>query len=772
MDEQHGRSTATGSHNRPDPELVLTHLDGLPTLSAVALKVLEVTADSDSSAADVIELVRGDQSLTAKILSVTASAWAGQHGSVTTLEKAVPLLGFRSVRSIVLAVNVFDNFASDKARADKQAFERTEFWKHALAVACISRKLAAARKELQIEPEAAFVAGLLHDLGKVALSAVFPKAYDRIAGQANQSGGDIADFERSILGADHTVAGRRLAERWRLPRELQEVIWLHHLVAETLPESVLNPNMITIVHLADTLAREQHIGYSGNYLFFENSPGLAARMGITETQIDTIMQTLVCEVVELAELLGLGHEAPDTMYMRAMTRANVELGRLNTELSISSRKLSTGTRYFRAISQFDQRLSAWWDPPAVAHAATFAAVVALQREKLAVFGLRHNQAALDLCWTQPESGGGGSLSQSVPAELAEWAAEPGGALDVVLMHAPPPIRDILHPAINDLGRGTAWLVPVTHDRKVIGGIVYCSDNDERALLSEEAEDLRSFTTSLGLALGRANAQAAARRLSDDLAETNRRLQQMQVELLRSRTLSMIAEMASGAGHELNGPLTVISGRAQMLMKAYDDPDTQRSLELIRGKAHECSQIVSELMDFARPRAPQREPVVLGELLDQARTEWLERTRWPAARLQLDLQGSETGQRLEIPGDYNQLKIVFNELIANAVDAVADNEDVIHICCRPAVNAGFLEVTVRDGGCGMSPAVLQRAFDPFFSHRHAGRSRGLGLPKAYRIVEGHGGRIWLNSTPDEGTTAHVLLPISTALDDNHPVSPEQ
>jgi hypothetical protein len=67
------------------------------------------------------------------------------------------------------------------------------------------------------------------------------------------------------------------------------------------------------------------------------------------------------------------------------------------------------------------------------------------------------------------------------------------------------------------------------------------------------------------------------------------------------------------------------------------------------------------------------------------------------------------------------------------------------------------VRVEDDGVGMTPAVLQRAFDPFFSHRQAGRGRGLGLPRAYRIVEAHGGRIWLESRPGEGTAAHVVLP---------------
>ena len=94
-----------------------------------------------------------------------------------------------------------------------------------------------------------------------------------------------------------------------------------------------------------------------------------------------------------------------------------------------------------------------------------------------------------------------------------------------------------------------------HAHTIAGGIVYLSQRDERVELGPELEELHSFLTSLGLALGRVNAQAAARRLSEDLAESNRRLQQMQAEVLRTRTLSIIAEMATGAGHELNGPLT-------------------------------------------------------------------------------------------------------------------------------------------------------------------------------------------------------------------------
>lgn len=762
MPEQSTHSQGNGAELTSDPELVLTHLDSLPTLPTIAIRLVQITSDPESSVSDVIRLLQGDQSLTAKTLSVASSAWTGVREPVTTLDKAVPLLGFNAVRTIALAVTVFENLGRS-AEGLVGPFDRIEFWKHSLAVACASRRLAEACAKRDVEPNEAFVAGLLHDVGKVALDTVFPKAYQRIAGKASQSRGDIADFERAILGADHTVAGRRLAERWRLPAALREVIWLHHLAAESLPASVSHPTLIGIVQLADTIAREQRIGYSGNHMFYDQSPRLAERLSIPPETLAEVTRSLFADVAEQAELLGLDSEPADALYLSAMTKANSELGRMNTELAVSSQRLAARARYFEAISLFDSQLSAWSDPPEVVTAMANAAVIALQRQHIAAFGLRDRFAALDLCSVDQESGRQRSEARSVPDALRVWLSAPKPELEGGPMPAPPAVRDLLVSMARELGRGEPWLVPVAHDGTVSGGLVFLSEADERARFNGELADLRSFMASLGLALGRANAQAAARRLSDELAETNRRLQQTQVELMRSRTLSMIAEMAAGAGHELNSPLTVISGRAQMLSQMIEDNESRRSLEVIRSKAHECSRIVSELMDFARPRPPVLEVVSLPAMLDELREEWLERgkvppskfvvesTRWPPA------VGNGHAIVPQLHADRKQLKTAFRELISNAAAAVSTNEGDIRVVCQPAVSSDAIEVLIQDTGIGMQPAVLQRAFDPFFSHRNAGRGRGLGLPKAFRIIEAHGGRIWLESVPDEGTTAHIILP---------------
>ncbi|TWT41047.1 Sensor protein ZraS [Phycisphaerae bacterium RAS1] len=748
-------ATAADAAGGAKPDLVLPHLDDLPTLAPIAVRLLSLTLSADSGARDLADALRADQSLTAKLLACANSAAAGASHRVDTVDRAVTLLGFAAVRNIVLAVKVFECFSP--AEGGSGGFSRLEFWKHALAVASAAKRLAAARRELGVDPEDAFVAGLLHDIGKVALDAVFPKAYARVVMHNEQERGDIADFERSILGADHTVAGRRLAERWGLPAHLRDVIWAHHLSVEMLPRSVARPALISLVHLADVMARENHIGFSGNHLFHDLSARLAVRLGFKEGQIETVVQQLAPDVAAHATALGLNRETPESVYRRAMSEANVELGKLNADLILTNRRLAAAARYFKALGRFDRQLSAWSDPAAVVAAMADAAGGALQRCSVAAFGVQEGGGTVNLAWSTEEPADRGQLVLSVPEETVGWLAQPGEALDLCVIRAPQPVRTLMAPVVGRLGRGTAWFVPVVHDARVSGGLVYLSDADERARLVEEAEELRSLTHSFGLVLGRANAQAAARRLSDDLAEMNRRLQNMQVELLRSRTLSMIAEMAAGAAHELNTPLAVISGRAEILMRGTSDPELRRALELIHAKAHECSGIVSELMDFARPRPPEPAPIDLAAIASDVRSAFVAKHQLPESRVTLETDAGATRGGCTISGDANQLAGVLAELLNNALDATNDNSGVISIRCRASVTGDGVELAVRDYGAGMAPGVIDRAFDPFFSHRRAGRGRGLGLARVHRIVEAHRGKIWIDSRPGEGTTVHVLLP---------------
>src|ERR671912_854831 len=126
-------------------ELILQQLEELPTLPAVALRVLEVTGQESSTVEQVVELIESDPALTVRILQLVHRADVGVSGDVNSVERAVVLLGFEAVRSAVLALSVFQVFNGTSPLPGRQ-FNRDEFWKHSIAVACCAELLATALK--------------------------------------------------------------------------------------------------------------------------------------------------------------------------------------------------------------------------------------------------------------------------------------------------------------------------------------------------------------------------------------------------------------------------------------------------------------------------------------------------------------------------------------------------------------------------------------------------------------------------------------------------
>ena len=216
---------------------------------------------------------------------------------------------------------------------------------------------------------------------------------------------------------------------------------------------------------------------------------------------------------------------------------------------------------------------------------------------------------------------------------------------------------------------------------------------------------------------------------------------------------MLAEMASGAAHELNNPLAVISGRAQLLADEADDGPLRDALRLIQDHAKRCSHVVSELMEFAQPASPDPTNVDLGGLLEAIRASWLGTGEMTAERFQLTLEPDAN----RVWADEEQLRTIIGELVRNGVEAADGGNARLIVNCRRDLTDETVVIEVQDHGRGMEPDVLARAFDPFFSHRPAGRGRGLGLSRAHRLAELAEGTLWLESTPSQGTTACLKLP---------------
>ncbi len=239
------------------------------------------------------------------------------------------------------------------------------------------------------------------------------------------------------------------------------------------------------------------------------------------------------------------------------------------------------------------------------------------------------------------------------------------------------------------------------------------------------------------------------------------------ERLQAEKLASLAEFAAGAGHEINNPLAVIAGRAQLLERDESDPERRRELVLIRTQALRVHEMIADLMLFARPPEPRFEQCDVSRLLDELVAE----LQPQAAERQTALQYQTADGPRVIRADPVQLKVALRALCENSLQALGRGGH-IELSLRNALrtvggenapdtrSVEAVQIVVRDDGPGIPPEIRGHIFDPFYSGRPAGRGLGLGLSKCWRIVTAHGGSIELTSQVGLGTEFVVTLPVKS------------
>jgi signal transduction histidine kinase/CheY-like chemotaxis protein len=254
------------------------------------------------------------------------------------------------------------------------------------------------------------------------------------------------------------------------------------------------------------------------------------------------------------------------------------------------------------------------------------------------------------------------------------------------------------------------------------------------------------------------AQEAARRLNEVVEDQKARLTLAQQQMLQAAKLSALGELVAGVAHELNNPLTVLSGMADLV--AEEIPPARPRIQVMQQAITKAARIVQGLLTFARRRPLERRRVDLPALI--ART--LEMT---AADLRLARVTVDTDVAADLPpvwADPHQLEQVLVNLVTNARQAMAEcrGPRVIRLRARP-MGAGGVSVVVEDTGPGIAAALLPRIFDPFVTSKGA-HGTGLGLSISYGIVREHGGDIRAESQPGRGARFSIELPCGTPVDE--------
>ncbi len=229
----------------------IERLNTLPTIPNILKKLLKMLENPSTSLNDIGHFISHDPIITSKVLRMINSPIYGFPGRISSVNQAVILLGLNVVKGMLLSVSVYDIMKK----------VMVGLWEHSLACAIASR-LMAKKKGLK-EPEESSIAGLLHDIGKVALLLQFQDSYESAMKLAEKKGFAIMEAEKEVFNIDHAKAGEWMSEKWSFPKNLIEIIGYHHK-----PNISKNfPLETSIVHFAGILIRGRGFGFAGDKTF-------------------------------------------------------------------------------------------------------------------------------------------------------------------------------------------------------------------------------------------------------------------------------------------------------------------------------------------------------------------------------------------------------------------------------------------------------------------------------------------------------------------------
>lgn len=280
---------------RIDIALVDEVTDRLPSLPQPTLRALQLIDDPKYSAVGLARIIGVDQSLAGRLLQWANSPYYGLRYKVSTLERAIMVLGTRQIRELLMAVSVNEMLSR---KMPGYGLERGELWRHSVAVASGSRWLATEHRYAQ--PEQAFIGGLLHDIGKLIMDELlcYDKSWQQEWQQLRAEGAAFVDLERWLTGFDHAQLGGRVAEKWNLPLALVEAIAYHHQPAK----ATIEPEITHWVHLADAAALMLGISLGFDGLSYQLSEASIEATNFKSLDLEALMQV---EVGSISEAEGI-----------------------------------------------------------------------------------------------------------------------------------------------------------------------------------------------------------------------------------------------------------------------------------------------------------------------------------------------------------------------------------------------------------------------------------------------------------------------------------
>lgn len=267
----------------------------LPSLPSATLRVVRETDSSTSSAMSVAQILAQDQALSVRVLRLANSAYYGLSRKVSDLSEAVIVLGMRSIRNLAMVASTYPWMIRPLGG---YCLGPRQLWSHSFGVAVGAQ--AVAEKAKLKNAESAFTAGLLHDLGKVALSIWLEDKIGPLIALAQRDQLTFDQAERKVLGFDHSEVGQYMGEDWNLPKVLVDSIRFHH------EPNLCHPHcpVVDCVHIADYLTMTMGIGVGGDGLQYQFNEEALTRLELSPRDLDEVTDTFVQAYEDYESMLG------------------------------------------------------------------------------------------------------------------------------------------------------------------------------------------------------------------------------------------------------------------------------------------------------------------------------------------------------------------------------------------------------------------------------------------------------------------------------------
>jgi HD-like signal output (HDOD) protein/signal transduction histidine kinase len=694
----------------------------LPAMPQILIKLLAHLQADDLGMAELAALVAKDAGMTGKILTVANSSAYHRGTRQVNLEQSMVALGTDMIKILVISDSVFQTFNSFP---NSGATDLRAFWKNSLTTAVLAREIA--RRIGYSQPEEAYLAGLLHNVGRLALLATAPKEY--AFNFTARDDEDLCAVEQRTLQITHAEAGAWLIERWQLDSFLADSVLYHHEPSERL--AAAHP-LIRIVRAAHVLA-----GHADDITLVLEACTLC---GLDPDDAEEMMSAAARQVERSAIHLGIDLAGADDLPAPPAYAPPPPSDPVQQRLNEEVRNLVLVSEIGQVFARQQEGKDGAGGEGGLLESMTRSARILFDFENAVV--LLENPTGHALV-------GAPTANQQRIAEFAVPLAKGGAVAQAALERRLAFVQRDGRPLglpeeqlLRMLGNEAMVCVPLVAGARCLGVLIGGIANWQLPSCQKRERFLQSFGAQAATALENAMSERGhARRQLAHVAEEYR-------------------EASRRVVHEVNNPLSIIKNYLSVLdSKLERQEPVSGELSVLHDEIDRVGQLINSLTEI--------QPAAYSSLEGAAVTADVARVVEDVLRLfrttdfvppNVEIVVDMAGQDSRIEGDPDVLKQILVNLIKNAIEALAATGGRIEIANRGHVNRErklYLELVVSDTGPGLSREVLANLFSAVKSTKE-GPHHGLGLSIVHSLVKKLNGHIACRSGMT-GTSFEILLP---------------